>query len=270
MKPELVFCDVDGTLINAEHVILDDTKKAVKALTRKGVPFVIATGRTPFGVLPLMQELEIDSPFISSNGGYVGDCRAKPLAQTGFDLPTAQKIRQAARDFVPEVECAAYCGEKWVVEHPDSPAALWEYNLVKVKPSKGMPEDYIEKDGVVQKWMFVDPKDKMPALAEHLKKLFPDFIVFISNENMLEVLPDGVSKAWGANEVCRLLNIDPKKTMVFGDGVNDIGLFEFSGLSVAMGNAPKTVRQKASLVTTSCNENGIARILDEIFDLNLF
>lgn len=270
MKPELVFCDVDGTLIDDNHQILDDTKKAVRALNERGVPFVIATGRTPLGVLPLMRSLGSRAPFIASNGGFVGDENAKVLAQTGFDLKTALKIRDAARDFLPEAECTAYCAEKWVVENPDSPAAKEESRVVGVTASKGKPEDCIRADGVVQKWLFIDPKDKMPALAAHLKKIFPDFVIFVSNENMLEVLPRGISKAWGAREVCRLLNIAPENTVAFGDGVNDLGLFEFAGLSVAMGNAPEDVRQKASRVTTSHNENGIARVLDDVFDLGLF
>lgn len=270
MKPELVFCDVDGTLIDDNHQILDDTKKAVRALDERDVPFVIATGRTPLGVLPLMRTLGIHAPFIASNGGFVGDENARPLAQTGFDLKTALKIRDAARDFLPEAECTAYCAEKWVVERPESPAAKEEMRIVKVSASAGKPEDYVGANGVVQKWLFIDPKDKMLPLAAHLKRVFPDFVIFVSNENMLEVLPRGISKAWGAREVCRLLNIAPENTVAFGDGVNDLGLFEFAGLSVAMGNAPENVRQKASRVTTSHNENGIARVLDDVFDLGLF
>lgn len=264
---ELVFCDVDGTLENSRHVISDDTKKAVRALTQKGVPFVLATGRTPTSVVRLLELLEIKAPFIASNGGYVGAADGTSLSETGFDLPTAQKIRLAARAFLPEVECTAYCGDKWVVENPDTPAVLAEREVVGVAPVVGLPEDFVRTNGFVQKVMCIDPKDKMSALAAHLKKVFPDFDIFVSNENMLEILPAGVSKAWGAAEICRLMKIPAHKTLAFGDGVNDLGLFAFSGLAIAMGNAPDVVRQKAAHVTTSNDGNGIARTLNSLFDL---
>ena len=41
----IVFCDMDGTLLNSQNEVLPGTVYAVRKLQEKGIPFVITTGR---------------------------------------------------------------------------------------------------------------------------------------------------------------------------------------------------------------------------------
>ena len=82
-----------------------------------------------------------------------------------------------------------------------------------------------------------------------------------------EVMPKGLSKGASIIEACKIFGIDIKDTIVFGDEMNDISMFEVAGTGVAMGNAVESIKNIADYVTKSNNEDGIAYYLEN-FVLN--
>jgi len=61
------------------------------------------------------------------------------------------------------------------------------------------------------------------------------------------------------------LERDPKDVTVFGDSVNDIGMFKLAGTSVAVSNALDEVKAVADVVLPHSNdEDGVARYLSKI------
>lgn len=67
-----------------------------------------------------------------------------------------------------------------------------------------------------------------------------------------------VSKEAGFQKVCQYLKVSPINCFAFGDGFNDVGLFNICGTSIAMGSAPKEIKQRASFVTKSAMNNGVS------------
>ena len=63
--------------------------------------------------------------------------------------------------------------------------------------------------------------------------------------------------------MCSHYGLDVSETMAFGDGGNDIGMLSHAGIGVAMGNASDEVKAAASYVTSSVDEDGIARALEK-------
>ena len=70
MDKKIAFFDIDGTLLNHQKQLPEETKEAVKRLQNSGVYCAIATGRAPFMYEEIREELGIDS-FVSFNGQYV-------------------------------------------------------------------------------------------------------------------------------------------------------------------------------------------------------
>jgi hydroxymethylpyrimidine pyrophosphatase-like HAD family hydrolase len=52
---------------------------------------------------------------------------------------------------------------------------------------------------------------------------------------------------------------------VFGDYLNDIPMFDEAGFSVAMGNAGEDVKSRASLVTGTNDQDGVAEAVTTYF-----
>ena len=56
-------------------------------------------------------------------------------------------------------------------------------------------------------------------------------------------------------------NIPQEQVIVFGDGFNDLSMFEVAHTSVAMDNAPEAVKTYATHSTASNGENGVVKFL---------
>ena len=50
--------------------------------------------------------------------------------------------------------------------------------------------------------------------------------------------------------------------MVFGDGLNDLELFDYAGISVAMGVSHEKIKEKADYITKTLEEDGIFDALE--------
>ena len=85
-----------------------------------------------------------------------------------------------------------------------------------------------------------------------------------SSFDLLEFLHPEVSKAHGLAMIARDLGIKPEEIIAIGDSHNDIGMLQFAGLGVAMGNADEEVKQVARYVTRSNAEDGVAFVLEEL------
>jgi hydroxymethylpyrimidine pyrophosphatase-like HAD family hydrolase len=65
-------------------------------------------------------------------------------------------------------------------------------------------------------------------------------------------------KGVGLTLVLDRLDVKPAEAMAIGDNLNDLPMFRLVGLSVALANAPDGVKQEASIVAPSNDEEGVA------------
>ncbi|KAF0394649.1 HAD-IIB family hydrolase [Pediococcus pentosaceus] len=83
----------------------------------------------------------------------------------------------------------------------------------------------------------------------------------------MELIPKNINKSTAIKSIQQKFNIPSSRTISFGDGLNDIEMFQQSGISVAMGNSPETVKKYANHVTDSNLEDGIANFLIQYFHI---
>ncbi|MGO2576856.1 MAG: HAD family hydrolase, partial [Brevibacterium aurantiacum] len=86
--------------------------------------------------------------------------------------------------------------------------------------------------------------------------------------NWLDIAPDGVSKASGLELVESELGIDHELTIGAGDGLNDIEMIEWVHHGIVMGQSKDVLKQHASVVTKSVDDDGLAVALVDYFDLD--
>ncbi|NLH96582.1 MAG: HAD-IIB family hydrolase, partial [Clostridiaceae bacterium] len=92
MQYKLITLDIDGTLINSEGIITDETAKAIWRCRDAGVVVTISTGRPIQGVRNFIEELGLDAPIITYNGAMIVD------AVTGDILSEQGMMRQDAEN----------------------------------------------------------------------------------------------------------------------------------------------------------------------------
>jgi Cof subfamily protein (haloacid dehalogenase superfamily) len=102
--------------------------------------------------------------------------------------------------------------------------------------------------------------DMAEALAPHVG--LEGDLTYSTNNGLIEVVPLGVSKATGVEEVAGPLGITADDVVAFGDMPNDIPMLLWAGLGVAMGNAHPEAKAAADEVTTPNTDDGLARVLE--------
>jgi Cof subfamily protein (haloacid dehalogenase superfamily) len=74
----------------------------------------------------------------------------------------------------------------------------------------------------------------------------------------------GIDKANALEQVLVPKGIHSNELIAFGDGQNDLTLIKYAGIGVAMGNAVAELKQAATNITLSNNEDGIAITLNKL------
>ena len=72
-----------------------------------------------------------------------------------------------------------------------------------------------------------------------------------------------MAKDESLKELLKILDIEEKKLIACGDGMNDIPMLKIAGLPVAMSNAYDAVKEYADVIAPSNDENGVAYIIDK-------
>lgn len=72
------------------------------------------------------------------------------------------------------------------------------------------------------------------------------------------------SKARGIEDVIKYFGLSIENTMAFGDGFNDLEMFDTVGFSVAMGNAEQALKTRANYVTKNIEQDGILYALEQL------
>lgn len=110
-------------------------------------------------------------------------------------------------------------------------------------------------------------EEVVPEFLELLRSTFPDtpFKTTRALPYIIEIVAEGVDKSVALSYFCGKFNIKPENVITFGDGENDVGMFNASGYSVHMGNAMQAPRDAAKYSTGTNNEGGVGQFLDRVF-----
>jgi Cof subfamily protein (haloacid dehalogenase superfamily) len=249
MSYKIVFFDIDGTLINEEKEISQDTLEAIRELKHNGTEVVIATGRAPYFFKALAERLEIDS-FVSLNGAYVVH-KGVPIYKR---IITKESLKQLVKLAAENNHSLVFQGDSaFYADAEQHPHILDAVGSLKVD-LPGFNPDFWMSDDIYQAFLHCE------ADEEHLYlDAFPDLRLVRWHPFAMDVVPNDGSKAVGILALLDHLQIPPAEAVAFGDGLNDKEMLTAVGLGIAMGNAHEELIPFADYVTTSVNEGGIRR-----------
>ncbi len=264
---QLVALDVDGTLLNSKNIITENTLAALKEAKSKGIQIVLATGRPLKGILPQLKQLGIFSPkdyVITINGAVISTIDGtETLRKETLSKEECEEVIAEAEKLKASFQLVS--GENiYTIENPISRYTLFDANLT------GMPlyafDDLssVLKHTEVIKIMMLDGKK---ALTEKISLLPKDlnqrYTMLRTLDYYYEFLKKGVSKGSGLEVLANHLGIKKSHVVAMGDNENDISMITYAGLGVAMGNSEKVVQQYADFVTTSNDEDGVAKVFEK-------
>jgi len=225
----------------------------------EGILFVVSSGRPGIGVRRFDFIREIDSPSILCNGAVIADLnRNKILYNCGLEKADAEKLIKMGLSF--DTAVFVWSGDDCFCNVLNEKTVRYK-NISGVEPILfRSAEELIDRD--ITKILWYDEVETVKKFMDILsREQFESVSWCTSNPAFLELVNSRVSKARAMEKIGELYNIKPEEMIAIGDGENDLSMIEYAGLGVAMGNASDYVKERASYITDTNDENGVAKVL---------
>ena len=104
-----------------------------------------------------------------------------------------------------------------------------------------------------------------PQIVEKYNEKFGDILnIGRSEPFFIEITPKGIDKAASLERLCQIMGSSRENMIACGDGFNDISMIEYAGTGVAMANARKEVKDVADYITSSNDDDGVAKVIEEL------
>ncbi|HEM6083357.1 TPA: HAD family phosphatase [Streptococcus suis] len=264
---KLIALDMDGTLLNENKELMQPQIDAIHQAVKAGVIVVLCTGRPLVGVKPFVQQLGFDKEdeYIIVNNGC-STHSTKDWSLIDWEELSAEDVRYLA-GFTEndDVQISLFDEEDYfVLAEKANDRVNLDASLVGMTPQ---PIDLDEATSGKHRFfeaMFVGEKDAIDAFEnQHNPVLSKRYSTVRSQDYLLEILPNGASKASGLKKLADRLGILPEEIMAMGDANNDLEMIEFAGLGIAMGNANEQVKAIAQDITDTNENNGVAKAIEK-------
>lgn len=254
----LVVSDVDGTLVTSRKTLLPSTVKAANKLADAGVVLALASSRPPRGLRSLADALAVPGPLAGFNGGFVVDAAGATLARHDLDPADAQTV--ATLLVGRGVDVWTFQGDLWRVPNRHGPHVDREITTLGYEPVVEQPPSWSQIGKIV------GVSDDLPAAARAndivQQELGGRVAASQSQPYYVDVTHPRANKGDLLGFLAQTYDLPNEAIGSIGDGGNDVVMFQHSGRSVAMGNAAPRVRQHATAVTSSNDEDGWAEAVD--------
>ncbi|GEP84909.1 hydrolase [Staphylococcus piscifermentans] len=278
---QAIFLDMDGTILQHNNKVSDETAEIIKKLRQVGYKVFIATGRSFDEIKNLTPEgFEIDG-VISSNGTR-GDAEGKMIFAHSLTYNAVQQIIKEAKAQHIYYEVFPFSGKRMILNEdyewitkmiegdtPPNNVSISEWNSRKTALNGNVDwVDEIPETKFSKIYMFTPDLEKVTSFREHLIEEKDTLQISVSNSSRYnaETMAAGIDKGTGIKEMIEYFNIPQSATLVIGDSDNDRSMFAFGHYTVAMKNARPEIQALAKDVTSYDNEeNGAARYLEEHF-----
>ena len=268
MPEHLIALDIDGTIVNYDGSLSAPVRQVLTQLAEAGHHLVISTGRALPGALEVVHALELKEGFVvCSNGSVV--VKLDPALPLGWEMHHV--VSFDPRDALEKMH-EALPNALFLVEDPDLHRwASGPFPAGELAESDTL--DIVDFEQLLEKRatriVMREVNGTAEEFAEAVDRLGLHEVSYsVGWSNWLDIAPDGVSKASGLELVESELGIDHELSIGAGDGLNDIEMIEWVHHAIVMGQSKDVLKQHASVVTKSVDDDGLAVALVDYFDLD--
>lgn len=271
-----IFFDMDGTLLNSEHIVQPEMINVISTLQKNNVGISIATGRSINMTIKYINQLKIQEPIILSNGNFIYFPLEKKLQV--INNPLSYTVKNYFIEFLKRYGGTITFTDStkdYVYSTDDNSNYIADYSINVIDLSKWsinklenfllnincyhLSAVYIGK--TLEQFEFKD-------LIEHFNILQDLNYCRINDSSSMFIDADSFNahKYFGIEHVIKKLNLDSNNIYAFGDSNNDLTMIQNIKNSVAMGNAYPNVKKYAKFIIGDNNTNAIADFLKKEFN----
>lgn len=265
----LYVSDLDGTLLGNDAVISEYTNSVINTLVEQGMIFSYATARSLITAKKVTKGLKARIPLIVYNGAFVIDnVTGEVLLSNYFDDGIQEVLDDLfAHEIYPIVYAYIEGKEKFSFVPRTCTKGMQDFLASRKNDIRTNAVDSVQelKAGRIFYLTCIDSPEKLePLYYKYMDKYHCVYQTDLyTGEQWLEIMPLEASKS---NAIRQLrTKLDCEKLIVFGDGKNDIDMFRIADESYAVENACEELKQCATGIIASNDEDGVARWLEENF-----
>jgi Cof subfamily protein (haloacid dehalogenase superfamily) len=238
----------------------------VHAAVGDGAHFILATGRPPRWVRPVVEALGFAPMAVCANGAVIYDPSIdRVIAARTLSVDSLAELAEIATRAIPSAGLAVErIGERAhdtaTPQFVSSPG--YEHAWLNPDNTEVSIADLLSAPAIklLIRKSGARSADMAAELAKHIAA--EGEITYSTNNGLVEIVPSGISKASGVAEIAEPLGIIDGEVLAFGDMPNDLPMLVQAGLGVAMGNAHPDVLIAADEVTARNTDDGVARVLE--------
>ena len=264
---KLIASDLDGTIIDNKYLIPENNIKAINDLQKANIPFVICTGKTYSISKDICKSLNA-SFGIFGNGNHI------------IDLTTGEEISRKTLNIDEIKTCFSIIKKYNLHVHAYTENSIITTNLeyMDLRNSILFPNkihfefvnsvlDYIKNQQTTIFKLIISSSSSLSQVKEDLEKNTNLTIIHITKTGKykdkiidkeyeyLDIYPLNVSKGNALKTLSQYLELNKENILSVGDNINDIDMFQASGIGAAVNNAYDEVKQFANYVTANSVEN---------------
>ena len=266
----LYVSDLDGTLLRSNEITSNYTNSVINSLTDMGMIFSYATARSFITAKKVTKGLTARIPLIVYNGAFVIDNISEDiLIENYFDNAVYNLLEDLFNNGVYPIVYSYIDGKE---KFSFVPELCTRGMNIFIKSRKGDIRTNAVKTvsdlklGNIFYITCIDETKKLEPLYEKYQNNFHCIYQedFYSKEQWLEIMPKETSKSNAIKQLQTLMNCE--KLVVFGDGKNDIDMFQLADEGYAVENAHDDLKKYATAIILSNDDDGVAKWLEQNYN----
>lgn len=250
-----IFFDIDGTLISPRYPRMKLlTIKTLQQLRNQGIYLFVATGRHFLE----LKELHFDDDFrfdgyLLLNGGYCFNDDAV-IYENKIDVEDVVNICKVIDQY--HFPALFIEKEKMYVNFIDERVIKAQQAIHSTIPPISQ---HVNMENIIQ----IDPYVNSEQLDKIMKKTKNCKSTRWYDEAYDIVALKG-GKRNGIEAFMRYYGFCKEEVVAFGDGENDVEMFEAVGLAIAMGNADANIKAQAHMICDDVDAKGISSVMEQL------
>lgn len=263
---KMIVLDLDGTLLNSENKVSENSKKYLKKLKDNGFIIVIASGRIYESINYVTDGFDFVNYVITDTGASCYDTSdGHTIFNNPIELKTAEKFKNFFDDNCLYIEI---CDKHTIYKYSDRKK---DYYFVDASKNWNYIFNNCQKISHIS--LVMKTNEQVDELYDKLKKHIPELDINImqdsfDNKKWIETISKGCTKSKAIAELANILNINKDEIIAFGDGLNDIDMLKKCGIGIALKNALPIVKKNANYVTNfDHNHDGVIEFLKEYLNV---
>lgn len=269
---KLFITDLDHTFLHSSQSISQFSKEVWNQKADYAM-LTVATARSFSKTSSFLKGLKLNYPLTLLDGAMVTTADKKLISLNTLDKELSNAIIDESKAFGIYPYVIALTDHTTLNETFEIPPVLNYYQKFLIEhhytnDKRIQHKKKIEGAKETLKLVYMGEERQLRPLSLHLKKVFGKSIeVKLAPENymkcyFLTILHPFSDKAHALEKVHEYLNVQAENTTVFGDSLNDLGMFKLAGTAIAVNNALEEVKEVADIVLDESNdEDAVAKYL---------